>query len=103
MAIQSIANLSVQQAANLSEKKNVVSSSDAQSHFGKLLKNALDEVNQAQIESDKITQRLALGDSSVQLHDVMIAAQKASITLNATLEIRNKVVEAYQEMMRMQI
>lgn len=40
---------------------------------------------------------------NVDLHQVMITAQKASITLQAALEIRNKVVEAYQETMRMQV
>jgi flagellar hook-basal body complex protein FliE len=37
------------------------------------------------------------------LHQVMITAEKASVTLQTTLEIRNKVVEAYQEIMRMQV
>jgi len=45
---------------------------------------------------------MALGEN-VELHDVMIASQKASITLQATMEVRNKVVEAYQEIMRMQV
>ena len=40
---------------------------------------------------------------NVDLHTVMITSQKASISLSATLEIRNKVVEAYQEIMRMNI
>ena len=52
--------------------------------------------------SDVLTEKLINGED-VELHDVMIASQKASITLNATLEIRNKVVEAYQEIMRMQV
>ena len=49
-----------------------------------------------------MTEKLING-GDIELHDVMIASQKASITLNTTLEIRNKVVEAYQEIMRMPV
>ena len=49
-----------------------------------------------------MTNKLINGEN-VELHEVMIAAQKASITLNATIEIRNKVIEAYQEIMRMNV
>lgn len=52
--------------------------------------------------SDDLTTKLVNGDD-VELHSVMIASQKASITMQATLEVRNKVVEAFQEMMRMSI
>ena len=55
-----------------------------------------------QIQSDTLTEKLALG-KEVDLHEVMIASQKASVTMQLTLEIRNKAVEAYQEMMRMQV
>ena len=55
-----------------------------------------------QIESDKMTQKLILGEN-VDLHNVMITAQKASIALNATMEVRNKVIEAYQEIIRMPV
>lgn len=49
-----------------------------------------------------LTNKLARGEN-VDLSQVMIASQKASITMQATLEIRNKAVEAYQEMMRMSV
>ena len=75
---------------------------EAGKQFGQILKNAIEQVNNSQVEADQLVQRLAKGEA-VQLHDVMIASQKASITLNLALEVRNKVVEAYQEMMRMQI
>lgn len=75
---------------------------EAQQNFAATLKNAIAEVNAQQIQSDTLTNKLIKGDD-VDLHEVMIAAQKASITLNATMEIRNKVVEAYQEIMRMNV
>ncbi|MBB4823935.1 flagellar hook-basal body complex protein FliE [Sporosarcina luteola] len=75
---------------------------EAEKSFGAFLKDAIQDVNNQQIESDRLTQKLALGQE-VDLHNVMIAAQKASIALNATMEIRNKVVEAYQEIIRMPV
>jgi len=70
--------------------------------FGTVLKNAISTVNDSQIASDKMTDKLVNGDN-VELHDVMITAQKANITLNTALQVRNKVVEAYQEIMRMTV
>ncbi|HHY22511.1 MAG TPA: flagellar hook-basal body complex protein FliE [Bacilli bacterium] len=74
----------------------------AQSKFKNELKEALQNVNQLQKESSLKTQQLATGEVE-NLHEVMIVAQKASITLQATVEVRNKVIEAYQEIMRMQV
>jgi flagellar hook-basal body complex protein FliE len=75
---------------------------EAQKSFSSVLKQSIENLNQSQIQSDKMTEKLALGEN-VDLHQVMIASQKASITLQATMEVRNKVIEAYQEMMRMQV
>ncbi|KAB2335416.1 flagellar hook-basal body complex protein FliE [Cytobacillus gottheilii] len=75
---------------------------EAQKDFASVLKDSINKVNETQIESDKLTEKLARGEN-VDLHQVMIASQKASVTMTATLEIRNKVIEAYQEMMRMQV
>lgn len=75
---------------------------ESQKSFGTFLKDAIQEVNVKQIESDTMTQKLILGED-VDLHNVMITAQKASIALNATMEMRNKVIEAYQEIIRMPV
>jgi flagellar hook-basal body complex protein FliE len=75
---------------------------EAQKSFASVLKQSIEKVNEAQLNSDKMTEKLARGEN-VDLHQVMIASQKASISLQATMEIRNKVVEAYQEVMRMQV
>lgn len=76
------------------EKSNV--------NFQSLLVNALHQVEAAQKESMVMTNKLITGEVD-DLHQVMIAAQKASITLDLTVQVRNKVVEAYQEIMRMQM
>lgn len=75
---------------------------EAGNSFGTYLKKAINEVNKLQMESDVATKKLALGEK-IELHEVMIAGQKASISMQAALEIRNKAVEAYQEIMRMQV
>lgn len=75
---------------------------EAHAKFSQFLKNSIDAVNKSQVESDRLTEKLALGQD-VDLHSVMIAAQKSSVALQATMEVRNKAVEAYQEIMRMQI
>ena len=76
--------------------------SEAQKSFSSFLQDSIEKVNQTQVHSDTLTEKLALGQE-VDLHEVMIASQKASVTMQLTLEIRNKAVEAYQEMMRMQV
>ncbi|WP_456275502.1 flagellar hook-basal body complex protein FliE [Bacillus sp. AK128] len=75
---------------------------ESQQRFADFLKNSIDQVNKAQNQSDIATNKLANGEK-IDLHEVMIASQKGSITFQATMEIRNKVVEAYQEVMRMQV
>jgi len=64
------------------------------------LKQAIQEVDRLQNVADVQTERLVTGQP-VDLHNVMITAQKATVALNATIEVRNKIVEAYQEISRM--
>jgi flagellar hook-basal body complex protein FliE len=75
---------------------------EAQKSFASVLQKSIENINQLQIESDQLTNKMINGED-VQLHDMMIASQKASVTLQLGLEVRNKAVEAYQEMMRMSI
>jgi flagellar hook-basal body complex protein FliE len=74
----------------------------SKSSFADALKQSIEQINQSQIESDKMTEALARG-KNVELHNVMISAQKASVTMSLAVEGRNKAIEAYQEMMRMQV
>lgn len=88
------------QLENVNQKRRTPYEAHVQ--FADFLKESINKVNEAQVKSDALTEKLAKGEN-VDLHQVMIASQKASITLQATMEIRNKVVEAYQEVMRMQV
>jgi flagellar hook-basal body complex protein FliE len=70
--------------------------------FGETIKNAVNDVNKTQTEADQMATRLASGDA-VEVHQAMIAMQKASQALNLTIQVRNKVIDAYQEIMRTQV
>lgn len=71
--------------------------------FSDALKSSLDQVNQVQLNAEKLGKNFALGDDSVSLSDVMIAGQKANIAFQATIQVRNKLVSAYQDIMNMQV
>ncbi|SCZ77807.1 flagellar hook-basal body complex protein FliE [Acidaminobacter hydrogenoformans] len=70
--------------------------------FGEMLSSQLEKVAESQGKADLMTQQLVSG-GSVELHEVLIATQEAKLMLEMTMQVRNKVVEAYKEMMSMQI
>ncbi|SES79686.1 flagellar hook-basal body complex protein FliE [Anaerobranca gottschalkii] len=84
---------------NLSQKQGTANNNKG---FGYYLRNALMEVNRLEKEADTLTKKLAAGEN-VDLHDVMIATEKANIALQLTVQVRNKAVDAYNEIMRMQV
>ena len=73
-----------------------------QSDFGKFLNDALDKLNNVQKDADKATFQLATGEAQ-DIHNVMIALEKANLSFSLAVEVRNKAINAYQEVMRMQI
>lgn len=70
--------------------------------FSETLKEAVQNVNQLQKDSDKKMQELAAGKTD-NIVDVMTAAEKADIALRLMMQVRNKIVDAYQEIMKMQV
>ncbi len=70
--------------------------------FSEALKEAVGDVNRLQVESDRAVEKLQTGESK-NLHETMITMEKADISLRLMVQMRNKVVEAYQEIMRMQV
>ena len=70
--------------------------------FADYLKDALQETNRLQLDSDRWNAALAAGQVD-DVSQVVIASQKADIALQLTLQIRNRAVSAYQEIMRMQV
>jgi flagellar hook-basal body complex protein FliE len=82
--------------AALNEGPSKVSFSDA-------LKNSLEQVSNSQKTAEELGNRFAMGDDSVSLSDTMIAMQKSTIAFQATVQVRNKLVSAYHEIMNMQV
>ncbi|PKO89311.1 MAG: flagellar hook-basal body complex protein FliE [Betaproteobacteria bacterium HGW-Betaproteobacteria-12] len=71
--------------------------------FAEVLKNSIDKVNATQSQSTQMAEKFAAGDTSQNLHEVMIALQTASVSFQEMVQVRNKLVTAYQDMMNMQV
>jgi flagellar hook-basal body complex protein FliE len=74
-------------------------SADTGKDFGQLLMDALREVNKAQLEAGELREAFVKGEA-VELHDVLIALEKSGVALQLAIEVRNKLLEAYQEISR---
>jgi len=70
--------------------------------FGKLMEEMVGKVSELQTSADKSIQGLATGQNK-GLHEVMLAVEKASVSFQMLTQVRNKAVEAYQEIMRMPV
>lgn len=75
----------------------------ASTSFADVLKQGLGQVNQAQQSADSMATAFQRGAPGVELADVMIEMQKASVGFRAVTEVRNRMVSAYQEIMNMQV
>lgn len=92
----------LQDAADTGEKADPVAAlpGDTLNNFGEILKNSLNQVNQLQVDAQKAAQTYVVG-GPVELHQVMIATERAELSLELTMQIRNKLLQAYQEISRM--
>ena len=70
--------------------------------FGEYLQGAISEVNKAQLHAGDMATRFAAGEN-LDVHQVMISSQEASVALNLAIQVRNKLVEGYQELMRVNV
>lgn len=71
--------------------------------FADLLSQSVNKVNDTQQQASKMAEAFQKGDPNVQLSELMVAMQKSSVSFQAMLEVRNKLVNAYQEIMNMQV
>lgn len=94
-------SMSVEAANNRTDAIPQVNTSG--SNFGDMLKDAVNKVNDIQQESGDMKRRFEMGDRSISLSETMIASQKASVAFDATVQVRNKFVEAYKEIMSMPV
>jgi flagellar hook-basal body complex protein FliE len=99
MSINPVTTQALAKAASLAKPPQAQST--AQTVTG-AFSQALDALSQSQTSSDALIQKLAAGEN-VDLHQVMIAAEQTDIQFRVALAMRDKLVEAYHEVMRMQI
>jgi flagellar hook-basal body complex protein FliE len=81
---------------------NTTGPQSAVDQLGKTFSQALDSLNTQQLSSDQLIQQLAAGEN-VDVHNVMIAAEQTDVAFRIAIAMRDQLVTAYQEMMRMQI
>jgi flagellar hook-basal body complex protein FliE len=71
--------------------------------FAQVLQNSISQVNQTQQQAEAMAANFAAGDSSANLHEVMISLQKANISFQEMVQVRNKLVTAYHDVMNMSV
>ncbi|MBP7900513.1 MAG: flagellar hook-basal body complex protein FliE [Gammaproteobacteria bacterium] len=96
-------NAGIQQAQDTAGTDGLVDASGASTDFAGLMRQAIDKVNEEKQTASKMEDQLEMGDPNVELSEVMIQAQKASLAFQAMTQVRNKLVEAYKDVMSMPI
>jgi flagellar hook-basal body complex protein FliE len=71
--------------------------------FSEMLKQSIDTVNDLQTDAKNLTKAFELGDKNVSLAEVMLAKEKAGVAFQTMLQVRNKLVEAYRDIMNTQV
>jgi len=90
-------------AAGASNPARAAAAPAAGADFAAMLKNSIDGINGSQLESTRLAREFELGTPDVNLNDVMISMQKASLSFQEMVQVRNKLVSAYHDIMNMQV
>ncbi|MDB2386226.1 flagellar hook-basal body complex protein FliE [Shewanella sp.] len=85
--------------SNVTRQVNNTSGAD----FGQLLSQAVGNVSELQSNAANLATRLDMGDTTVSLSDTVIAREKSSVAFEATVQVRNKLIEAYKDIMSMPV
>lgn len=75
----------------------------ASGHFGQLLEQSIQDVNRAQQHAGQLQNAFERGDPDTGLAQVMVSMQKADLSFRTMVEVRNKLVDAYKDVMNMQV
>lgn len=105
MAINTVNTQSNVELTNLIEnaKKSKLDKSDNGQSFLTEFKSALDKISQQQITANDKANAFEMGDPSVSLNEVMVDMQKSSVSLQFGIQVRNKLISAYQDIMNMNV
>jgi flagellar hook-basal body complex protein FliE len=90
-------------AAQAQGQTTATTGAAGQSDFSDILKQSVDKVNDTQMSANKLADAFQAGDPNVQVSEVMVALQKSNVSFQAMLQVRNKLVNAYQDIMNMQV
>lgn len=99
MAIQSIGTNSILNNLNIS---NTIEQKTNGTSFSNVLSDAISKVNDSEVNANNKIESLIKGED-VEMHEVMLAMQESVLSLQALIEVRNKTVEAYQEISKLQL
>ena len=99
MLSQMRAAMAVAQGSAAQNAKSVSPAND----FSNVLKTSLDSVSQAHEQTESLQKAFVMGDDKVSLSDVMISMQKSNVAFQTTVQVRNKFVAAYNDIMNMQV
>ena len=92
-----------QASGRTGETQGAAAGSAGQTDFAKILQNSIDQVNQTQQQAETLAANFAAGDGNANLHEVMISLQKANVSFQEMVQVRNKLVTAYHDVMNMQV
>lgn len=93
-AVSLLNNISLKNSDNNTKNNSV--------DFSQYIKSALDSINSKYLEADEAVNSLVTGDAK-DIHTVMLATEEAKLSLELATEIRNKIVDAYKELMNVQV
>lgn len=89
--------------ADVAAGKGASTPAAGETDFSQVLQGALQQVSQAQNDAKAMSEKFSAGDPNVNLQDVMVDLQKASLSFQQMVQVRNRLVTAYQDMMNMNV
>ena len=100
-AIGNIVKMKTSHPLHYTETKEELADDDVSGSFADALMKAVGKVNNLLVDSDELSQKMIHDPESVDIHNVMIAAQKAEIALNFTKSVRDEAIRTYRELMNL--
>jgi len=95
--------LQMQALSKQAAGQSTTEQSPTASGFSALLRYAIEQTNNSQMQAGQLAESYQMGNQDIQLAEVMIAMEKASLSFSAVTEVRNRLVSAYQEILNMQV
>lgn len=96
-------SMAARDVANVGDGRAVSGTTKAGTGFGELFNRAIDQVNETQMASADLAKSYEQGKPGVDITDVMIASEKAGVSFQAMVQVRNKLIDAYRDVMNMPI